>query len=211
VRKLMFGFVLSTTAALLVAAPAAFAASGGGCELQGTASFAPGLNSEEKPFAYSFGGALSGCQSSEASAPKAGTVEAGKTLAEQVKNSITGATDTVTYQEPAATGTGGCARSTTAGTALVTWADGTHTVIGYSTTGALAAVSLSGSVKESITLSAVNPPAGDPATFTITTSRDAGDSSSGLLAFQPPEAAACTTATGATTAAISGTVGLFGS
>src|SRR5260370_33976646 len=153
------------------------------------------------PFAYSFGGAPSGCQSSEASAPKAGTVEAGKTLAEQVKNSITGATDTVTYQEPAATGTGGCARSTTAGTALVTWADGTHTVIGSSTTGALAAVSLSGSVKDSITLSAVNPPAGDPATFTITTIRDAGDSSSGLLAFQPPAGAARPAPRGAATAA----------
>jgi hypothetical protein len=211
VRKLMFLAVLSATAALLVSVPAAFAASGGGCQLQGTAGFAPGLSSEEKPFSYSFAGALSGCQSSEAGAPAAGSVEAGKTLAEQVRNSVTGATDTVTYQEPGPTGTGGCASSTTAGTALITWADGTHTVIGYATKGALAAVSLSGSVKESITLSAVNGATGDPTTFTIATSRYAGDSSSGLLAFQPPEPAACTTATGATTAAISGSVGLLGS
>jgi|SRR6185312_3010264 len=207
----MFIVLSSLAAALLVVVAPASGASGGGCQLQGTASFNPGLNSEEKPFSYNFSGALGGCQSSEAGAPTAGTVEAGKTLAEQVKNSVTGATDTVTYQQPMPSGKGGCASSTTAGQALVTWADGTHTVLEYSTTGALAAVSLSGSVTESMTLTAVNPAAGDPATFTIATNRYAGDSTSGLLAFQPPEPAACTTATGATTAAISGTVGLFGS
>ena len=45
-------------------------------------------------------------------------------------------------------------------------------------------------------------------TFTIASDRFAGDSADGLLAFQPPEPTACTTPTGATTAAISGLVGL---
>src|SRR5436305_1116129 len=50
-------------------APSAFAASAGGCQLQGTANFSPGLNSSSQPFTYNFGGTLTGCQSSEAGAP----------------------------------------------------------------------------------------------------------------------------------------------
>jgi hypothetical protein len=199
------GWVVMTA---FVIAPSAIASSVGGCQLQGTASFSPGLSSSAQSFAYSFGGNLSGCQSSEAGVPTSGAVEAGKTLVEQVKNSKTGATDTVTYQEPIPSGSGSCASSTTSGGALVTWADGTHTALSYSTTGALAAVNLSGSVAPSLTLTAINPAEGDPTTFTIATDRFAGDSASGLLLFQPPEPAACNTSTGATTAAISGAVSL---
>ena len=130
---------------------------------------------------------------------------------EQVTNSKTGTTDSVTYQEPVATGTGGCASSTTSGSALITWADGTQTVVSYATTGALAAVNLSGSVAPSMTLSAVNAKEGDPATFTIATNRYAGDSAGGLLIFQPPDPTACNTPTGATSAGISGGVSLTGS
>ena len=194
--------------ALFVLAPSALASSVGGCQLQGTANFSPGLNASTQTFSYNFGGALSSCHSSEAGVPESGSVEAGKTLAEQVKNAKTGATDTVTYQEPAASGNGGCASSTTGGSALVTWADGTHTVVSYATTGALAAVDLSGSVAPSLTLTAVNAQEGDPTTFTIATGRFAGDSASGLLLFQPPEPTACNTSTGATSAAISGGVSL---
>jgi hypothetical protein len=184
------------------------AASGGGCQLQGSASFSPGLGSSSKPFTYSFAGNLTGCQSSIAGSPTAGTVEAGKTVTAQVVNSITGATDTVTYQEPVATGTGGCANSTTSGTGIVRWADGTVTVLTYTTTGAAAAVSLSGSVAPSVTLNATNAQDGDPTTMTISTTRYAGYSSQGALAFQPPDPTACNTAAGVTTAGISGFVGL---
>jgi hypothetical protein len=207
-RKLMLGSLGSLALTLFVFAPTALAQSAGGCQLQGTANFSPGLNSSAQAFSYNFGGALSSCNSSESGAPTSGTVAAGQTVTEQVKNSITGATDTVTYQEPVPTGSGGCASSTTSGSALTTWADGTHTVESYSTTGALAGVSLSGSVVASMTLTAVNPPAGDPTTFTIATNRFAGDSASGLLAFQPPEPTACNTPAGATTATISGAVTL---
>src|SRR5437660_10415525 len=129
---------------LLFIAPSALAASAGGCQLQGTAHFTPGLNSSSQAFTYNFGGTLSGCQSSESGAPTSGTVAAGQTLTEQVKNSITGATDTVTYQEPVASGSGGGASSATGGRAPTAWADANHTVEPYSTTGALAAASPSG-------------------------------------------------------------------
>jgi hypothetical protein len=204
----MLGCLGCLALSMFVLAPSASAQSVGGCQLQGTANFSPGLNSGSQAFAYNFEGALSGCQSSESGVPTSGTVAAGKTLTEQVKNSITGGTDTVTYQQAAPSGSGGCGSSTTSGTALVTWADSTQTVLSYSTTGALAAVNLSGSVVPSMTLTAVNPPAGDPTTFTITTSRFAGDSAGGVLLFQPPDPTACNTAAGATVAAISGAVSL---
>lgn len=207
-RNLIMGGLGCMAVTVLVMAPSASASSVGGCQLQGTANFSPGLGSSTQPFSYDFGGNLSGCQSSEAGVPTSGTVEAGKTVAEQVTNSKTGATDTVTYQEPIPSGSGGCASSTTSGSALVTWADGTHTVESYSTTGALAAVNLSGSVAPSLTLTAVNAQEGDPTTFTIATNRYAGDSAGGKLLFQPPEPTACSTPTGATSATISGVVSL---
>src|SRR3954467_336802 len=81
----------------MLPASTAMSASGGGCQLDGTATLTPGLNSSSKPFNYSFSGALSQCQSSTAGTPTSGSVEAGKTVTRQVVNSITGATDTVTY------------------------------------------------------------------------------------------------------------------
>lgn len=207
--------VLATSVATLALSGAALAgaASGstlGGCQLAGNAAFSPGLGATSKPFAYSFTGTLSGCQSSDSTAPTGGHVAAGVPLQEKVTNSVTGVTDTVTYQEPPASGTGGCASSTTKGEALVTWADGTNSVLSYSTTGAAAAVALTGSIVPSITLTAVNAQAGDPSTYTIDTTRYAGASSTGSLAFQPPDPTACNTTTGVTNAGISGFVGLHG-
>jgi hypothetical protein len=192
------------------AVPAASAQNVGGCQLQGTAAFSPGLSSTSQPFSYGFTGSLTGCQSSQSGAPTSGTVSAGQSLAEQVTNSTTGATDTVTYKEPVPTGTGGCSNSTTSGESLATWADGTTTVVSYTTTGAAAAVQLSGTVQPSMTLTAVNAAAGDPTTYTINTTRYAGDSAGGLLTFQPPDPTACTTSAGVSSAAISGTLGLEG-
>jgi hypothetical protein len=59
-----------------------------------------------------------------------------------------------------------------------------------------------------MTLTAVNAEAGDPATYTIETTRYGGESAAGLLAFQPPDPTACATPAGATSAAISGVIGL---
>ena len=198
-------------AAMALFASSAAAQTVGGCQLQGTATFSPGLGANSQPFTYGFTGNLTGCQSSQSGVPATGTVGAGQTVTEQVLNSVTGATDTVTYREPISTGTGGCANSTTQGSALTTWADGSTTVINYSTTGAAAAVQLSGTVAPSMTLTAVNAQSGDPTTYTINTTRYAGDSAGGVLAFQPPDPTACSTATGVTTAGISGGIGLSGS
>jgi hypothetical protein len=206
--------VLATSIAAVALAPAAGAASAGstvgGCQLAGSAAFSPGLGATSKPFSYSFGGSLSGCQSSDPTAPTSGYVAAGEQVQEKVVNASTGATDTVTYQEPLASGTGGCASSDTKGEALVRWADGTTSVISYATSGAAAAVALTGSIIPSMTLTAVNAQAGDPSTYTISTTRYAGASSTGTLAFQPPDPTACNTSTGVTTAGISGFVGLSG-
>ena len=176
-------------------APGASAATGG-CQLKGTASFTPGLNTTSQPFTYSFGGDLTNCQSSEAGAPATGTVQAGGTYTEPATGKG--------YLLPSATGTGSCSSSTTQGLALIKWGDGTRTLTDYTTSGAAAAVKLDGTVVASRTLQPVNP--ADPP-LTLTTTRYQGSASHGLLAFEatPTE---CTT--GVTAAGIEGAVFLNG-
>jgi hypothetical protein len=192
---------LACAAAFLLVPAAASAQSVGGCQLNGSASFSPGLTTNAQNFQYSFGGSLSGCKSSVSGAPTGGTVSAGQV------ETINGEQ----FQEPVPTGNGSCGSSTTAGTSIATWADGTQTVINYSTTGAAAAVRLQGTVAASVTLQAINPLPGQPTSTTVTTTRYAGDSAQGALTFQPPDPTACNTATGVTTAGIGGAIGLSGS
>ena len=206
-RKIALLVISVAALGAAVAGPAG-AASGGGCQLAGNASFSPGLGATSKAFTYSFAGDLTGCNSTDSSAPTSGKVEAGKTVTRTYTDATTGVSHTVTYQEPIGTGTGGCSNSSTAGTAIVTWADGTATVLKYTTTGAAAAVNLSASVAPSATLTAVDAQPGDPTTITVATTRYAGYSSQGVLAFQPPDPTACNTAAGVTAAGISGFVGL---
>ncbi|TMC48566.1 MAG: hypothetical protein E6J14_10730 [Chloroflexi bacterium] len=262
----------------VVAAP-----SGGGCQLQGTASFSPGLTNTAQNFNYNFTGALSGCQSNVPGAPTSGTVQAGKTVTVPYNwtytdsttlsaASLAGATTistvaselvgevitidagtaaetrtvtavsgagpftetlssalanahaagaavsdthsgsaTATYQEPVPAGNGSCGTSTTSGTAVVTWADNTTSVVTYTTTGAAAAVHLTGTVAVNVndSLASFTGPTQAPpaATFTETTTRYANDGALGALTFQPPDPTACGGA-GVTTAGISGFVGL---
>jgi hypothetical protein len=180
----------------LTFASGASAASGGGCQLKGTAAFTPGLSTTSQPFTYSFGGDLTGCQSTEAGAPATGTVQAGGTYTDPATGKA--------YTLPSSTGTGGCASSTTQGLALIVWGDGTRTIEQYTTSGAAAAVTLDGTVVDSTTLQPVNP--ADPP-LTITTTRYNGDASHGLLAF---EATPTDCQTGVTSAGIEGFVGLSG-
>ena len=195
---------------LAFVAPTASAQSLGDCQLAGTANFSPGLNTSSQAFSYNFSGNLSGCQSSQSGAPTSGTVVAGQALTETVLNSSTNTNVSQVYQEPSLSGSGSCGSSTTSGEALATWSDGSTTVLSYSTTGAAAAVNLSGTVVPSMTLTAVNPPTGVPTTYTINTTRYAGENANGLLAFQPPDPTACSTSTGVTTAGISGGISLGG-
>jgi hypothetical protein len=189
--------LLAVVAAVLGAftfAQGASAASAGGCQLKGTASFSPGLSTTSQPFSYSFGGDLTGCKSSDATAPATGFVQAGGTYTDPATGNA--------YVMPSSTGTGGCASSTTQGLALITWADGTRTLTQYSTSGAAAAVKLDGTVVDSTTLQPVDPL--DPP-LTVTTTRYNGAASHGLLAF---EATPTDCQTGVTSAGIEGVVGL---
>ena len=197
-RRLMFLAFLGVVASLLWMAPAASAASVGGCQLDGSAGFTPGLNNNAQDFQYIFHGDLTNCAASESGAPSSGTVSAGEVVFVNLQM----------FQEPVPTGNGGCSNSTTSGTAIVTWSDGTQTVVRYSTTGALAAVHLQGTVIPSVTLPAISPQPGQPTSTTITTTRYAGDSAHGLLAFEPPDPTACTTPGGVTNAGIGGAIGL---
>ena len=218
VSRRLLPFIVATGALLIgPAPPAAAATGGGGCQLQGTGFFSPGLGSTAQNFTYSFTGSLTSCQSSVAGTPATGSVEAGRPVSVAYAWTYTDSTGThsgtatATYQEPVPTGNGGCASSTTAGTALATWADGTTTVVGYTTTGAAAAVALSGSVQPSMTdtlVSYTGPTQAPPASsYTVTTTRWAGDSAVGPLTFQPPDPTACTGA-GVSTATISGAITL---
>jgi len=208
---------LGVASAAAVTTVGAAGPAGGGCQLQGQASLNPGLNSSSQPFTYSFSGDLSSCQSNVAGAPASGTVSAGKVVAENVTVTTAGGPvpATFNYQEPVPSGTGGCTSSTTAGEAFVVWADATQTAVGYTTTGALAAVALQGTADPSVVLQPV-PGQGItvagvfyPApTYTFTTTRYAGDAALGTLAFQPADPTACNTPAGVTQAAISGTVNL---
>ena len=204
---------------LLAVAPAGAAPGGGECQLQGTANLSPALSSTSSNFTYSFSGALSGCQSNLAGAPTAGTVSAGITLPESVTltNTSTGTTTTgtVSYQEPVASGTGSCGNSTTSGVSLSTWNDGKHTVVGYSTNGAAAAVALQGTVVASMTLSLVasSVPAGftAPSTFTIASDEPTfavGEGALGALTFSPATQDQNCVTVGVSTATINGTIGI---
>ena len=171
-------------------------AASGGCQLKGTASFAPGLSTTSQPFTYSFSGDLTNCQSSEAGSPATGFVQAGGTYTDPASGNA--------YTLPSSTGTGGCASSATEGLALITWADGTRTIEQYSTSGAGAAVNLEGTVIDSTTVQPVDPL--DPP-LTLTTTRYNGAASHGLLAF---EATPTDCQTGVNSAGIQGVVGLTG-
>jgi hypothetical protein len=156
------------------AAVPASAAEGGMCKLDGSATFAKGPNTTDHPFTYTFKGDLTSCQSNVAGAPASGQIA---TL------------------EPA-TGTGTCGSNSTAGVALVTWADKTTTIVKYSTQSAAAGVVLQGSVLPSYKVKKT----------VFKTTRFKGYSAAGPLAFEasPPECAG----NGVTSAGIAGFVGL---
>ena len=194
--RLTLAAVVTAFAAAVAAAPAS-AASGGGCALQGTATFTKGLGTTAQDFQYSFHGDLTPCQASDAAAPAAGKVTAGEVYT---------APSGQRFQEPLSSGNGSCSSSTTSGTAIITWADNTVTVIDYETQGAAALVALTGSVVPSVTLPAINPAPDQPASTTITTTRYADNSALGTLAFgaTPTDCAGG----GVLSASIDGTTGL---
>jgi len=188
------------------------------CQLAGKASFAQTAGTPDG-YTYSFRGALKGCLSLDSPTPPSGTVEAGHAITVPYYwsyiDELTGAAFSgngyATYQEPGVTGSGGCANSTSAGTAIVTWADRTTTVLAYRTTGSGAAVSLTGGVSPSLALplTGYTGPAQAPpgASYVVVSTRFSSEAARGALFFEPPNPSLCSHARAAS-AAIGGEVGL---
>ncbi len=172
------------------------------CQLVGAASFAQPV-AGSAAFNYSFRGALNGCRSLDGASPPAGTVEAGQKITvpyywsyvDEVTGSTFSGNAYATYQEPIPSGTGGCSGSSGTGTALVTWADRSTTVLAYRSGGSAAAVGLNGSVLPSLglALTGYTGPAQAPpgATYVVTSTRFSSESLRGVLFFEPPNPLLC--------------------
>jgi hypothetical protein len=224
-RSLLAGVAASILLALtmLSGPPAAADPGGAGCTLAGAADFSPNGPGVQTSFGYSLTGTLTNCQSSRAGAPTDGTIEVGQVITATVPVTLADGTvvqGTASYQAPVATGTGtlpanSCAAGSTAGDALITWADGSTSVVDYTTTSAGPAVSLEGTVVDSLTASLVpgsTSPAGSaPATHTISSTSTAvpvGDGAQGVVAFTTEAPDGCTTEAGLAAVAVEGVVGV---
>lgn len=222
-RPVLSGTVIAVLALATTVAPVAVAEPGGsGCQLDGTAAFTPNGPGNLGTFGYSLTGTLSNCNSSRAGAPTDGTMAVGKVVTESVPiTTSTGVVQgTAQYQEPLASGTGAvpvnsCGAGSTSGTGVVTWPDGTATVVDYTTNDAGPAVSLQGSVVAAATATLVpgsEQPAGNaPSTYTITTNNPTtlvGDGVQGAIAFSTDAPDACTTDAGLAAVTVTGAVGL---
>ena len=147
IRRLVYIAAALTLGSGVAFALPASAQEGAVCQLAGSAAFTPGLSTTSQGFTFSFSGTLSGCQGS-VSGLTGGTIAA------------------------AGSGSGTCANSTAAGTATVTWNDGTISAVNFTTTGAGAAIAVS---------------------ETVTSGHFAGDSGAAQLAFQPASGQDCAT------------------
>jgi hypothetical protein len=224
-RSLLSGAAAS---ALLVvttisSSPAGAEPGGAGCTLAGAANFSPNGPGLQAAFGYSLTGTLTNCQSSRAGAPTEGNIEVGQVINAAVPVTLADGTvvqGTASYKAPDATGTGtlpvnSCAGSSTAGDALITWADGSTSVVDYTTTSAGPLVSLEGTVVDSLTATLVpgsTSPAGTaPATHTVSSTSTAvpvGDGAQGAVVFTTEAPDGCTTDTGLTGVAVEGIVGV---
>jgi hypothetical protein len=166
------------------------------CELQAVIQFdPPGLTMNSAAFSYNIVGELSSsagagtaaCASTVGGAPAGtSTFDAGNAYSV----TVSGSGWSVTYALAQATGVGSCASSTTEGVVVSDWADGTHTVIDYSTVAVGTAWVLGGSVAKAATLHEVSstgtPPAGTPATLTVKSNNASfpvGEHVAGALGF----------------------------
>jgi hypothetical protein len=95
--------------AVAILAPTGASAATGACALGGTAHVSPGLTTKARSFKFTFGGSLNACQGGGTA--KSGTLSA------------------------SGTGTGTCAHTTGAGSALVSWNNGKTSAIKFTFSG----------------------------------------------------------------------------
>jgi hypothetical protein len=155
--------ILATTGAVGLAALmlSGCAVGGEACTLKGTANFSPGLAVSKRAVSYTFSGTLTGCHAAAGDATiKSGTVNA----------SGSGASV-------------GCTGGGTGGTATINWSNGQTSNLSFTTSGALNAVTVTG---------------------TVTGGEFTGHSVHAVLAFTVSSPTACNTATGVTSATFTG-------
>lgn len=180
--------VLSIAAAAAAAAPATASAAPDAvaCAVQGSATFGAPLQflATAQNVSYGLQAQLSNCTGASA-APAAGTITAGRPL------SIAG----VAYEAPPApVGSASCLfAGLSTGTAIVTWADNSVTVLSFNAKAGGLVYTLEGSVVESILLTRVQRDAqGKPVRDLIKTSpRFATHKPAGVVALTPTDPAGC--------------------
>jgi hypothetical protein len=167
----------------------------GGCRVKAQAAIAPGLTLSAHDFTYHYTGKLTGCAYTRTGAPTSGVITAGATIRIHGK----------TYREPIPSGNGTCLTTMTSGYDFARWADGTQTVVKFTTTGGGGATHLIGSVVPSFTLKTID----GISSTSFRTTRFAGQVVVGLLKFVAKDPSVCTK-TGLTSAGITGLLGHVG-
>jgi hypothetical protein len=187
--------LLAASPGIASAAPAPVVA--GGCRVQADAVLSPGLTLTSQPFTYHYKGTLNGCAYTGKGAPKGGSITAGEPI------TINGRR----YQEPVPTGTGTCLGTATTGYDFARWADGTQTIVKFTTSSAGAGTTnLAGTIVPKLTLPAIG--SSGPST-TFKTTRFIGQQAFGTLTFHASDPALCGSS-GLTAARITGILGHVG-
>src|SRR2546423_836989 len=140
VGGLVFGF----------AAPSP-AVTGVTCQFSGTATLSPPLTTTPQSFGVTLTGTLSGCRSEQIGVPASGTLSAGEVFTDA---------SGYRYQEQIPRGNGTCSSSSGSVVAIVTWNDGTHTVLSFSTTARQGTWHANGGVIPNTALTALDPASG---------------------------------------------------
>lgn len=181
-------------ALLFVSPPPAGATYAAGCHVQGTMTFSPGLSSAMSTFSDRIDATVNGCQTTAPGAG-AGTLTAGETYWDSG----------VPYREAPGTGSGTCLGSSSQGYAIIRWADGFTTVIGYFTDEADGVMHVDGWTVGTVTLKAIPPADGS---LTVTSTRyPAPGNVPGILDFLP-QPSLCASTSGSTQASIDGVLAL---
>lgn len=216
-RKFLAVAAASTLACGTWTASPTAAQQGGGCVLDGTARFAPYGPGATAEYSYRLMGRLTNCVSLRR-APDRGRLLVGGTVTVKVpiKTGSGVVRGTAKYRLPKASGSGNvpvssCAGSTTNGVALVNWAGGTRTVVGYTTESVGPAVPLEGTVKAKVVgryvPGSAKPRGTPPARYTFRTTQRAypvGSADAGFVLFTTDAPVDCTTARGLRSVAVQG-------